>query len=75
MVWPATVIVPVRAAPPVFAATVKFAEPRPDIEAPLVIVIQLTALVAVHAQLDPVVTDTLPLLPVDGAFTDVGDTV
>jgi hypothetical protein len=57
------------------AATVKFAEPRPDIEPPLVIVIQLTALVAVHAQLEPVVTDTLPLVPVDGELMAVGDTL
>ena len=74
-VCPATLIVPVRATPLVFAATVKFAEPRPDMDAPLVIVIQLTALVAVHAQLEPVVTATLPLVPVDGALTAVGDTV
>jgi hypothetical protein len=38
-------------------------------------VIQLTALVAVHAQLEPVVTATLPLLPVDGTDTLVGDTL
>ena len=38
-------------------------------------VIQLTALVAVHAQLDPVVTDTLPLVPVEGAITEVGETL
>ena len=44
-------------------------------DAPLVIVIQLTALLAVHAQLEPVVTATLPVLPVDGAETVVGDTL
>ena len=44
-------------------------------DAPLVIVIQLTALVAVHAQLEPVVTDTLALNPLDDADTVVGDTV
>jgi hypothetical protein len=38
-----------------------------------VIVIQLTALVAVHGQLEPVVTATLPLVPVDGAEMVVGD--
>ena len=43
--------------------------------APAVMVIQLTALVAVQAQLDPVVTATLPLLPVDGTDTVVGDTL
>jgi hypothetical protein len=74
-VWPATVIVPVRAEPVVFAATVKFADPSPDIEAPLVIVIHATLLTAVHAQLDPVVTDTLALSPVDVAETLVGETV
>jgi hypothetical protein len=41
----------------------------------LVIVIQLTALVAVHAQLDPVVTFTLPLLLVEGTETVVGATL
>jgi hypothetical protein len=42
---------------------------------PPVMVIQLTALVAVHAQPEPVVTATLPLLPVDGTETLVGDTL
>jgi hypothetical protein len=42
---------------------------------PLVMVIQLTALVDVHGQLDPVVTATLPLLPVEGTETVVGDTL
>ncbi len=44
-------------------------------DAPLVIVIQLTALVAVQAHADPVVTETLPLVPVEGAETVVGDTL
>ena len=74
-VCPATVIVPLREAPVVLAATVKLLEPRPVIDAPLVIVIHAALLVAVHAQLDPVVTDTLPLVPVDGAFTRMGETV
>jgi hypothetical protein len=43
--------------------------------APLVMVIQLTALVAVHAQLEPVTTLILALLPVEGTETFVGDTV
>jgi hypothetical protein len=38
-------------------------------------VIQLSALVAVHAQLDPVVTATLPFMPVDAADTVVGETL
>jgi hypothetical protein len=42
---------------------------------PAVIVIQLTALVDVHGQLDPVVTAILPLLPVEGTLTVKGDTV
>ena len=40
---------------------------------PAVIVIQLTELTDVHGQLDPVVTAILPLLPVDGTDTVVGD--
>jgi hypothetical protein len=39
-----------------------------------VTVIQLTALTAVQAQLDPVITDTLAMEPVDGGDTAVGDT-
>ena len=74
-VCPATVSVPVRATPLVFAATVKSVEPRPDIEAPLVIVIQLTELVDVHGQLDPVVTATLEFKPVEPAETVVGATL
>jgi hypothetical protein len=42
--------------------------------APLVIVIQLTELTAVQAQLEPVITVMLPILPVDGTETVVGDT-
>jgi hypothetical protein len=49
-------------------------EPRPVPLALLVIVIQLTELVAVHAQLDPVTMETLPLRPLDAAETLVGDT-
>lgn len=41
----------------------------------LVIVIQLTELVPVHAQLDPVITETLLLVPVDGTEVVTGDTV
>ena len=43
--------------------------------APLVIVIQLTELVAVQAQLDPVVTEMLWLVPVEGTDTAVGVTM
>jgi hypothetical protein len=72
-VCPATVSVPVRAAPVVLAATEKLVEPSPDIEAPLVTVIQAALLVDVHAQLEPVVTAMLLLLPVDGAVRLVAD--
>jgi hypothetical protein len=37
-------------------------------------VIQLTLLVAVHGQLEPVMIETLPLLPVEGTETVVGET-
>jgi hypothetical protein len=46
-VWPATVIVPVRAAPE-STETVKLTVPSPEPLAPLVIVTQLAALVATH---------------------------
>jgi hypothetical protein len=42
---------------------------------PAVMVIHAALLVDVHAQLDPVVTAMLPLLPVDGTETVVGDTL
>ena len=72
-VWPAMVSVPVRAAPVVLAATEKFVDPSPDIDAPLVMVIHETDDVDVHAQLEPVVTAMLLLLPVDGAVRLVAD--
>ena len=43
--------------------------------APPVIVIQGTALVAVHAQRPPVITEMLPLWPVESADMLVGDTL
>ena len=72
-VCPAMVRVPVRAPPVVLAATEKFVDPSPDIDAPLVTVIQAALLVDVHAQLEPVVTAMLLLLPVDGTATSVVD--
>ena len=55
-VWPAMVMVPVRAGP-VFAATVKLTDPVPVPAAPAVIVIHDGALLtAVHAHVAPVVT-------------------
>lgn len=65
-VWPATVIVPVRAAP-VFAATLKVTLPLPLPVAPAVIAIHEALLVAVHPQPLPAVTATvLPVAPVAG---------
>ena len=43
--------------------------------APLVTVIHATELVAVHAQELPVITETLPLNPVDRADTLSGETL
>src|ERR1044072_8253162 len=59
---PAIVSVPVRA-PPVFAATVNVTVPVPVRLRPLVVVVQLPLLVAVHAQLACVVTVTGPPVP------------
>jgi hypothetical protein len=67
-------MVPVRGLVVAFAATVKLNEPSPDMPG-LVIVIQASAVVGVHAQLEPVVTAILLLRPVDGADTLVGDTL
>ena len=59
-VWPAIVIVPVRAAS-VFAATEYPTEPLPEPLAPLVIVSHAAFDVAVHAQPVPAVTATVPV--------------
>ena len=61
-VWPATVMVPVRAAP-VFAAAVKLMVPFP--EPLLLVVIQLALLTAVQAQPVEVVTPNDPLPPLE----------
>jgi hypothetical protein len=74
MVWPPTVIVPVRELPVPLGATLKLNDPSPDMP-PLVIVIQATVLAGVHAQLDPVTTEMLLLSPADDADTVVGDTL
>jgi hypothetical protein len=71
-VWPPTVMVPVRGLVVPLAATVKLNDPSPDMPG-LVIVIQASAVVGVHAQELPVVTAILLLRPVDGADTVVGD--
>ena len=73
-VWPPTVMVPVRGLVVSLGATLKLKEPSPDMP-PLVIVIQGTVLVGVHAQELPVVTEILLLRPVDGAETVVGVTL
>jgi hypothetical protein len=60
--FPAIVTVALRAAP-VFALTEKLTVPSPVALAPLVIEIHGTSSVAVHAQLAPAVTATLPVPP------------
>ena len=65
-------MVPVRAI--AVAETVKFTDPSPDMP-PLVIVIQATELVAVQAQPEPVTTERLLFMPVEGADTLVGETL
>jgi hypothetical protein len=61
-VSPAIVNVPVRSEPVVFSATVNFTVPLPVPLLPLVTVIQLALLTAVHEQSDWVVTDIGPLV-------------
>ena len=73
-VWPATVIVPVRAPVVVLAATVYWTWPSPEGGAEFT-VIQLALLTAVHAQLEPVVTWSALLMPIDVTDTLSGDTV
>jgi hypothetical protein len=65
-------MVPVRELPVPFTATLKLNDPSPDIP-PLVIVIQGTWLTGVQAQFDPVTTEILLFIPVDGAVTVVGE--
>ncbi len=62
-VFPATFSVPVREDVAVFAATRYETLPLPVPDEPLVIVIQLASLVAVHAHPFPVLTETVPLPP------------
>jgi hypothetical protein len=66
-IWPAIVKVPFRAAP-VLAATLYATVPLPVPVAPEVMVSHDALLVAVHAQPDPLVTVTVPVLAVAGAF-------
>ena len=62
-VCPAIVNVPVRLSPVLFAAAVKCTEPFPLPLDPLVIVIQLALLDAVHGHPDCVVTETVAVPP------------
>ena len=72
-VWPATSIVPVRTPAVVFGATVYWTWPSPPAGAELT-VIQLALLVAVHKQLEPVITVSALLLPIDDTDTLKGET-
>ena len=73
--WPATVSVPVRVAPVVFAATVYVTAPLAVPLAPERIEIHATLLVAVQAQPVEAVTDTEEFaVPPEGAETPVGAT-
>src|SRR5204862_6716433 len=61
-VWPATVIVPLRAAP-VLAAALNEIDPLPLPDAALVMLTQFALLVAVQEQPLPAVTVTVPVPP------------
>src|SRR5436190_1001854 len=69
------VSVPVRADVPVFAVVVYVTVPGPVPLAPVVTVIQLALLVAVHVQPVCVVTFTVDVLPAAGSASVVGATV
>jgi len=66
------VSVPVRASP-LLAATVNATAPFPVPEAPLVTEIQATPDAALHAQVDPAVTETVPLPPLADTDWLVGE--
>jgi hypothetical protein len=72
-VWPATVTVPVREAPPLLSATLNPAVPLPVTLLPDVSVIQLALLVAVHAHVLPVVALTVSVPAVAPKDWLVGD--
>ena len=63
-VCPATVNVPRREAPVVFAAMLNVTEPMPDPVAPAVTVIQVAVVVAVHEQAVPAMTLTVRLVAI-----------
>src|SRR5437762_2081313 len=71
---PATVSVVVRATPDVFAVVEYVIVPELVPDAPVVIVSQLALLVAVHAQPLPVVSATVPVVPLTGLLALVGET-
>jgi hypothetical protein len=71
-VFPAAVIVPVREAVAVFAATVKTTVPFPEPLAPELIVIHAAPLAAVHAHPVPAVTLRLLGPPAAAAASVVG---
>ena len=74
-VWPATVSVPVRAAPVVLAATLNVTEPMPDPLAPAVTVIQDVVVVAVQEHDVPEVTLSVRLVASASTSKLVGVTV
>jgi len=74
-VWPATVTVPVREAPPLLSATLKPAVPLPVTLLPDVSVIQPALLAVVHAHVLLVVALTVSVPAVAPKDWLVGDTV
>ena len=74
-VWPATVSVPVRGLPVVFCAMENVTEPIPEPVAPLVMAIQLVAVVAVHEQEVPAMMLSVRLLAVESTAKLTGVTV
>ena len=74
-VWPATINVPVRVAPVVFAPMLNVTEPMPDPLAPAVTVSQDVVVVAVHEQAVPAMTLTVRLLAIASTAKLSGVTV
>jgi hypothetical protein len=72
-VAPAIVSVPLRLPVPVFAATLKPTLPEPEPDAPLVTVIHVALLAALHAQMLPAVTVLLPVPPSPPNASVVGE--
>ena len=75
IVWPATMSVPVRVPPEVFAATTNTTDPMPVPLAPDCTVIQLAWLVAVHEHCVPVIIVIVFELCVDPTENVVGETL